>query len=76
MARVLDVIAQSGLEYRLGPMGTAIEGEWEEVMQVVDRCYKTLEGDCERIYLNQGGRPRGRTDGLDAKVSAVREKCV
>jgi len=76
VARVLDVIRQSGLSHRLGPMGTAIEGEWEEVMDVVDRCYRALEGDSDRIYLTiKADFRRGRTNGLDAKVAAVRERC-
>jgi uncharacterized protein (TIGR00106 family) len=75
VARVLDVISRSGLPHRLGPMGTAVEGEWEEVMDVVDKCYRALEGDCERIYLSvKADIRRGRTNGLDAKVAAVREK--
>ena len=75
VARVLDVIKESGLPHQLGPMGTAIEGEWEEVMGVVDRCYRALEGDCDRIYLSiKADIRRGRAGGLDAKVASVREK--
>lgn len=77
VARVLDVIRESGLDHRLGPMGTAIEGEWEEVMQVVDRCYRALEEDCGRIYLSlKADIRRDRTNGLDGKVASVRQKCV
>lgn len=31
VARSLDIIDKSGLEYRLNPMGTVIEGEWDKV---------------------------------------------
>ena len=31
MARSLDIIDKSGVDYRLNPMGTVLEGEWDEV---------------------------------------------
>ena len=30
-----DVIEKSGLSYQLGPNGTAIEGEWDDVFNAV-----------------------------------------
>jgi len=75
VARALDVIKQSGLPYELGPMGTSIEGEWEEVMQIVDACYQELRDDSDRIFLNfKADCKRGRTNGLASKVQSVREK--
>jgi len=52
VARVLRVIDESGVNYRLTPMGTILEGEWDEVMGVVTACYKELEEDCNRISVN------------------------
>lgn len=75
VARVIDIITASGLPFQLGPMGTSIEGEWNEVMQVVDACYKALEGDCDRIYVNiKADSRKGRTNGMNGKVASVREK--
>jgi len=42
VARAVAVVRQSGLAYQLTPMGTCIEGEWEEVLQVVDACFRAL----------------------------------
>ncbi len=75
VARVINVIKSSGLSYKLGPMGTAIEGEWDEVMKVVDACYKELEPDCHRIYLNmKADIRRGRQNGMSGKVDSVKQK--
>ena len=52
VSRVLNVIDQSGVKYKLTPMGTILEGQWEEVMTVVTNCYKELEKDCNRISTN------------------------
>lgn len=40
VARSIDIIDESGLPYRLTPMGTIVEGEWDEVMAVVSACFK------------------------------------
>jgi len=75
VARALDVIEKSGLPYTLGPMGTCIEGEWDEVMAVVDACYRELENDSDRIYLTiKADSRKGRKNGLSGKVQSVREK--
>ena len=51
VARILDVIDSSGVTYRLTPMGTILEGEYDEVMGVVRACFKELEKDCSRISM-------------------------
>lgn len=75
VARAVRVIEQSGLPYRLGPMGTCIEGEWEELMAVVTRCFEALKADSDRIYLTLKAdwRP-GRQGGLEGKTESVLSK--
>ena len=51
VARILDVIDKSGVTYRLNPMGTVLEGDYDEVMSVVRACFKELEKDCSRISM-------------------------
>lgn len=75
VARVLDIIKASGLRYQLGPMGTSIEGEWDAVMRVVDTCYKELEKDSDRIYINlKADSRKGRSNGMIDKVQSVKDK--
>ena len=52
VARILDIIDRSGVPYQLTPMGTILEGEWADVMQVVGACFKALQADCPRIGMN------------------------
>ena len=52
VARILDVIDRSGVSYQLTPMGTILEGDWDEVMSVVTACFKMLQADCPRIGMN------------------------
>jgi len=75
VARALDVIKSSGLKHTLGAMGTCIEGEWSDVMAVVDACYRELEKDSDRIYLSIKADCRsGRQDRMASKIQSVRSK--
>ncbi len=38
----LNIIKRSGLQYELGPNGTAIEGEWRQVFECVEDCHKAV----------------------------------
>ncbi len=76
VARVLDIVDKSGLEYQLTPMGTIIEGETvEEVLAVINAAYEELEKDCGRVYasikIDWREGPVGR---LNKKVGSVEAK--
>ncbi len=72
VARILDVIDRSGVPYQLTPMGTILEGEWDQVMGVVTACFRTLEADCARvstsIKVDYRAGPAGRLQSKTAKV--------
>jgi len=72
VARILDVIDRSGVPYQLTPMGTILEGEWDEVMAVVTACFKTLQTDCPRIGVNLKVDYRAGPDSrLRSKIAKV-----
>jgi uncharacterized protein (TIGR00106 family) len=74
VARCLEIVAASGLDYRLHAMGTTLEGEWDEVFAVVRRCFETLKPDCERISCSiKVDYRHGGPGRLDAKVRSVQE---
>ena len=75
VARILDVIDRSGVTYRLPPMGTILEGSFDDVMKVVGVCFRALEPDCPRIGMNLKMDYRaGPESRLTSKVEAVEEK--
>ena len=75
VARCLRIIEESGLDYRLHAMGTIVEGEIHEVLEVLKRCFDELAADCDRISctakLDYRKGYRGR---LESKVTSVEEK--
>ena len=72
VSRSLKIIDASGVNYRLNPMGTVLEGEWEEVMAVVHQCYEAMSSDCNRITCSiKVDYRKGRTDGLQSKIASI-----
>jgi uncharacterized protein (TIGR00106 family) len=75
VARSLDIIDRSGLSYRLNPMGTVIEGEWDEVMAVVRDCFRRMSEDCDRISCSIKIDYRKGTGGrLDSKIASLEKR--
>lgn len=75
VARVLDLIKNSGLPFQLNPMGTCIEGQWEEVMALVNQCFQALQKDSNRIYMTLKADYRKNTSGrIQGKVASVQGK--
>jgi len=35
VAKVVETLESAGLHYHLGPMSTAVEGNWEQVMEAI-----------------------------------------
>lgn len=75
VAGSLDIIDRSGVPYRLNPMGTVLEGEWDEVMGVVRACYEKMSERCERITCSiKLDWRRGAQDRLTAKTASVEKR--
>ncbi|HOX25009.1 MAG TPA: MTH1187 family thiamine-binding protein [Candidatus Krumholzibacteria bacterium] len=75
VGRSLEIIDDSGLPYRLGPMGTTLEGEWDEVLAVVTRCFERMRQDCERVAVTiKVDYRRGPGGRLESKVAAVKAR--
>jgi uncharacterized protein (TIGR00106 family) len=74
VAQAVRVVADSGLPYELNAMFTLIEGEWDEVMDVVRRAVEAASVGATRtsLVLKADIRP-GYTNQLRAKVDRVRE---
>jgi uncharacterized protein (TIGR00106 family) len=71
-SRAVKIIKDSGLPHHIGPMGTAIEGEWEEVMSVVKSCVEALKKDCNRMYLTiKVDYRQGQSGRMEKKVRKV-----
>ena len=72
VADAVRVVRESGLPHRTDAMFTSVEGEWDEVMDVVRRAVAAVEARAPRVslVLKADIRP-GVTDGLTSKVETV-----
>jgi uncharacterized protein (TIGR00106 family) len=75
VARSLDIIDKSGVNYRLNPMGTVLEGEWDDVLRVVTRCFQRMKRDCRRISCAiKIDYRKGHSGRLSSKVASVERR--
>lgn len=75
VARSLEIIDASGLDYRLHAMGTIVEGELDQVLEVLNKCFAAMAEDCDRITCTaKFDYRRGYSGRLESKVASVEEK--
>jgi len=75
VARALTIIDESGLPYRLNPMGTVVEGEWADLLNLLTRCFRDLEKDSERISIQvRFDHRKGISGAMDGKIRSVQAK--
>jgi len=72
VADAVRVVRDSGLPNHTDAMFTSVEGDWDEVMDVVKRAVDAVAAKAPRVslVLKADIRP-GVTDGLTAKVQTV-----
>jgi len=74
VAEVLAIVDASGLPYKLGAMNTTIEGEPEQVMEVIMHCHRRMLELVPRVLTNISIDDRkGATGRLAGKVKDVEE---
>jgi uncharacterized protein (TIGR00106 family) len=75
VSRSLQIIDDSGLDYRLHAMGTIVEGEVDQVLGVLKQCFEAMAVDCDRITCTAKlDFRRGSSGRLETKVSSVEQK--
>ena len=72
VADAVRVVRESGLPNRTDAMFTTVEGDWDEVMDVVKRAVEAVAAKAPRVGVTLKADIRPGTAGaLDAKVEAV-----
>ena len=72
VARCVKVVEASGLEYELHAMGTIVEGEINQLLDLLKQCFAELAADCQRISCSAKIDYRhGATGRIQGKVSSV-----
>jgi len=72
VARCVKIVEQSGLDFELHAMGTIVEGEIDQLLDVLERCFAALATDCDRISCSaKFDYRRGASGRIQGKVDSV-----
>jgi uncharacterized protein (TIGR00106 family) len=75
VADMIKIIEASHLDYRLTATGTIIEGAWDELMAVAQKCHTSTRSKTERVItLMKLDDYEDRTGRLTAAVASVEAK--
>lgn len=75
VARCVDIIDRSRLDYELHAMGTIIEGELSKGLAIVEQCIEAVAADCDRVTCTvKIDVRRGKSGALKSKVASVEQK--
>ena len=75
IARVLKIVDRSGLPYKINPMGTVVEGRWDELMGLIKKCHDVVLKDGERVVTSIKIDDRKRKTGMiEGKVRSVENR--
>ena len=73
---VIDYIKSTGLEYYVGPCETSIEGEYDQLMDIIKECQKVaIEAGAQEVsaYVKINYRPKGDILTIERKVKKHHE---
>ena len=74
VAEAVRVVRESGLPNETSAMFTSVEGDWDEVMDVVKRAVEVVAAHAPRVSLVlKADIRRGHTGQLRSKVDRVEE---
>ena len=75
VAKVIDLIDKSGLDYQTTAMGTLLEGDWDEVMDLIKKCHLKLRESSKRvntrITIDDLEGAKGRLKGKVADIEKI-----
>ena len=74
---VIDYIKSTGLNYYVGPCETSIEGDYDELMEIVKNCQLVAaKAGCPAMntYVKISFKPEGDVLTIDKKVTNINQK--
>ncbi len=75
VAIIVKEVENSGLDYKLTPMGTIVEGDADSVFDLIKRCHKLMKKYSNRVLTRISIDDRGDDlKRMDKKVKSVMEK--
>jgi uncharacterized protein (TIGR00106 family) len=76
VSRIIKMFKDGDIPYELTPMGTVFEVDRiEEATEVINKAYKLLEVDCNRVYtaIKMDIR-KGKKNRMKQKIESIKKK--
>jgi len=75
LAEVLKIVDASGIPYKINPMGTVMEGEWDDLFKLIRKCHEGTMKREERVITTISVDDRkGKPNRLDEKVKSIEKR--
>jgi len=80
VSRIIKMFKESDINYQLTPMGTIFEvNKIEEATEIINKAYKLLESDCNRVYTvikmdirkNKNNRMKQKINSIEKKIGKI-----
>ncbi|HPQ39158.1 MAG TPA: MTH1187 family thiamine-binding protein [bacterium] len=72
VARIIEIIEDSGLPSQTHAMGTIVEGEWDAVIALIRRCHEVMRSTHRRVITDIHIDDReGARDRITGKVESI-----
>jgi uncharacterized protein (TIGR00106 family) len=75
LAEVLKIVDSSGLPYKVNPMGTVVEGEWNSVFGLIRKCHSAMLRHEDRVLTTITIDDRkGKPNRIELKVKSIEKR--
>jgi uncharacterized protein (TIGR00106 family) len=75
IAEVLKIVDASGFPYKINPMGTVVEGEWDDIMKLIKKCHETVLNTGERVITAISIDDRkGKPNRIEEKIKSIERR--
>jgi len=73
VAQILKMVDERGLDYQLTAMSTLVEGDWDEVMELIRDCHYLMKSFSNRVmttiiiddFAGRTGRLKGKVEDVE-----------
>ena len=76
VARIVKIIDESGLDYKLNAMGTVVEGDSDRIFDLIKKCHNKMLETAQRVYttVKIDERKDKHMKMIEHKVQAVEKE--
>lgn len=72
VAKAIDLVDKSGLDYKVTEMGTIVEGDWKLIFRLIERCHRLLLKETGRVVTTvKIDDRRGRRGLLRSRIRRI-----